>query len=360
MAAFREGRVVGAPSDAHGSIRARIDIDGRLIDAIAYPAMTPAPRDGDRVIVNTTGIDLQLGTGGIGFILWNLDREPDPAQTEGHIVKLRYTPWQMNVLSVEAPEGPHHEVMADAATLDGMPVVACSLHSQVPAVAASIKAALPESRVGYLMTDGGALPIGFSDLVARMKQAALIDVTCTTGHAFGGDLESVNVFSGMLALRHVAGCDVVVAAMGPGVVGTGTSFGHTALEQGQLLDAATALEGRAIAALRISFDDDRPRHRGISHHSRTALTVAARESATVAVPKLRPERSKVLEQQLQGSSICERHHIVIEDGRPGVRLLLERDLNPTSMGRRMTDAPELWLAAAAAGAAATVAGTADE
>lgn len=360
MAAFREGRISGEPFDAHGSFRAKVEIQGRVVDAIGYPGMTPRPADGDRVIVNTTGIDLELGTGGVAFILWNLDRDPPEAGTEGHIVKLRYTPWQLNVVAAEAPESPYHDMLASATSLDGMPVVACSLHSQIPAAAAAIKAALPEARVGYLMTDGAALPIGFSDLVAAMARAGLIDATCTAGHAFGGDIESVNVFSGMLALRHAARCDLIVAGMGPGVVGTGTPLGHTALEQGQLLDATTALGGRAVAALRIAFDDERPRHRGISHHSRTALTVAARERATVAVPKLRPERSKIVEQQLRESSICDRHRIVVQDGRAGVRLLLERNVNPSSMGRRMTDAPELWLAAAAAGTAATLAEAVDE
>lgn len=354
MAALREGKIQAAPTETDGAVYARVDLGDRAIDAIAFPHMLPDLREGDRVVVNTTGIELDLGTGGAGFIVWNLDREPPPADLEGHIVKIRYTPWQMNVRAVEAPESPHHDVLVGAASLDGTPVVACSLHSQIPAVAAGVKAAAPDARVGYLMTDGAALPIQFSRLVAQMADAGLLDVTCTCGHAFGGDLESVTTFSGLVALRHVGRCDVIVAGMGPGVVGTGTPLGTTALEQGQLLDAATALGGRAVAALRISFEEERARHRGISHHSRTALTVAARERATVVVPKLRPERSRAIRQQLETTSICERHDVVVEDGRPGVRLLLDRDLNPTSMGRRMTDAPELWLAAAAAGAAATL------
>lgn len=353
MAAFREGKIAGTPTDSNGSIHARVDLGDRVIDALAYPGMSPRPREGDRVVVNTTGLELSLGTGGAGFILWNLDARPADPDLEGHVVKLRYTPWQMNVLAAEAPESPHHALLLRETSLDGTPVVSCSLHSQVPAVAAGIKAGRPAARVGYLMTDGAALPIAFSRLVGDMARAGLVDVTCTSGHAFGGDLESVTIFSGLLALRHAGRCDAIVTAMGPGVVGTGTPLGTTALEQGQLLDATTALGGRAIAALRISFDDGRERHTGISHHSRTALTIAARERATVVVPRLRPERSRALEEQLNGSAISARHEVVVADGRAGIRLLLERELNPTSMGRRMTDAPELWLAAAAAGAVAT-------
>ena len=40
-----------------------------------------------------------------------------------------------------------------------------SLHSQVPGVAAAIRAAVPGARLTYVMTDGAALPLAISDLV---------------------------------------------------------------------------------------------------------------------------------------------------------------------------------------------------
>lgn len=353
MAAFAEGKVVAVLEATAARLRARIALGDREVDAIGYPAMLQGPlREGDAVVVNTTGLDLDLGTGGVAFILWNLDGAAGELGA-GHVMKLRYTPWQMNVLAAEAPESPYHEALADADDLQGMPVVACGLHSQVPAVAAGIKAAAPDARVGYLMTDGASLPLPFSNLVGEMRDNRLIDTTCTSGHAFGGDLESVNVFSGLLALREVGRCEVVVAGMGPGIVGTGTRLGHTGIEQGQLLDASTALGGTAVAALRVSFGDERQRHNGISHHTATALTVAARERCTVAVPKLKPAQSRAIESALRETGICDRHDTRIADGRPGVRWLLERGLEPTSMGRRMSAEPELWLAGAAAGVVAT-------
>jgi hypothetical protein len=352
MASFREGKIVSLEESTASIVRARVDIGSSVVAAVAHPEMIGALREGDRVIVNTTGLELDLGTGGTGFILWNLDGEPVEDSTTAHIMKLRYTPWQMNVMAVESPESPDHDAMVDARALNGTPVVACALHSQVPAAAAGLKVEVPDAKLGYLMTDGGALPLAFSRLVSTMQKEGLIDVTCTSGHAFGGDLESVNVFSGLVALHEVSGCDAVIVALGPGIVGTGTALGHTGLEQGQILDAATSLGGDAIAALRIGFDDERPRHRGISHHSISALTVAARERATVVVPKLAPPKAREIEEQLVGSPVCERHDVVIADGRPGVRSLLERDINPASMGRPMTESPDLFLAAAAAGAVA--------
>lgn len=352
MATFRQGKVTDVLDDSASVQRVKVDLEDGALEAVVYPEMTGAVQAGDHVVVNTTGVELGLGTGGVGFVLWNLDGPGPRPATEGHIVKLRYTPWQLNVLAAEAPESPHHEVMVEAVELAGTPVVACSLHSQLSAVAAGIKAAAPDARVGYLMTDGGALPLAFSKLVPRLLQARLLDVTCTAGHAFGGDLESVNVFGGMLALRHAESCDAIVVAMGPGSVGTGTPFGYSGLEQGQVLDAATALGGRAIAALRISFDDARERHRGISHHTLTALQVAARERCVIAVPKLDPAGARVIEEQLRSSGVCDLHETRVVDGRPGLRLLEDSELSPTSMGRSMADAPELWMAAAAAGAVA--------
>lgn len=353
MAAFREGTVVGVVSRGDRLVEARVQTTEGEIAAIGYPPALASVAVGNRVIVNVTGIELELGTGGTGFILWNLDAPPPDDDLDGHIVKLRYTPWQLNVASVEAQESPHHEALVAATSLGGMPVVGCPLHSQVPAATAGIRAVWPRAKIGYLMTDGAALPLAFSRLVPRMAAAGLVDVTCTVGHAFGGDIEAVNVFSGLAALATVAGCDAVVAGMGPGLVGTGTALGFSGMEQGQVLDAAAALGGRAVAALRISFHDGRERHRGVSHHSITALGVAARERCTVAVPKLRPAEARAVKEQLDGSEVCRRHDVVVADGRPGVRLLLDRDLVPTSMGRKMTDAPELWLAAAAAGTVAT-------
>lgn len=349
MAAFRKGVVTAVTESTERVVRALVETEIGEVAVIGFPTMLPGLAEGDEVIVNTTGIELRLGTGGVGFILWNLSRAEAPEVGEGHIVKLRYTPWQMNVVAAEAPEGPHHSALETTTGIDGMPVVACGLHSQVAAVAAGTKAARPPARVGYLMTDGAALPLQWSELVAELRDRSLIDVTCTVGHAFGGDVESVNVFSGLAALRAGEGCDVVIAGMGPGVVGTDTALGFSAIEQGQLLDAATALGGRAIAALRMSFDDPRRRHQGVSHHTITALTIAARERATVVVPELPTDRASRLETQLREAGVFGRHEIVTAAGDEGLRLLSRHNVEPITMGRSMAESPELFLAAAAAG-----------
>jgi hypothetical protein len=347
MAFFREGVVRRVLQELPDLVRVEVALDsGATCAADAFPGMIGRLAEGHRVVVNTTGIDLGLGTGGRGFVLWDLDAPAPVPEERGHIVKMRYTPWQTEVLAAEERTSEHFETLVAAESIDGMPVVACGLHSHLPAVAAGVRAERGNARIGYLMTDGAALPLAWSDLARACRESGLVDVTATCGHAFGGDLETVNVFSGLVALRHVARADVAIVAMGPGVVGTGTALGFTAIEQGQVLDAATALGGRAVACLRISFADERPRHRGISHHTLTALRLAAREPADVVVPEL-PETEELLE-QLEDS--VARHRVHVVDPGPGTKLLRATGLRLTSMRRSIDEVPETFAAAVAAGA----------
>ena len=349
MPSFREATILDVIEERADLVRARVALPNGEVEAIGFPGMLGPLGPGDRVIVNTTGIELGLGTGGVAFVLWNIDGGVPEPRLEGHIMKMRYTPWQTEVVTAESPESPHHDALANVETIAGMPVVACTLHSQVAAIAAGIKEARSGARVGYLMTDGACLPIAWSDLVRDLKKTGLVDVTCTSGHAFGGDLESVTIFSGLAALKVVGECDVVIAGMGPGVVGTGTTLGHTAIEQGHLLDAASALDGKAIACVRISYADERARHHGVSHHTLTALRLATHRRATVVIPELPAANAAAIDEQLSAQGIGARHDVVTADGGPGLALLTEHGIAPTSMGRSTTQVKELFLAGAAAG-----------
>ena len=76
--------------------------------------------------------------------------------------------------------------------------------------------------INYIMTDGGCLPMGFSDTVRRLKDDKLLNNTITIGHAFGGDLEAVNIYNGLIASKEILKSDITIISMGPGIVGTGT------------------------------------------------------------------------------------------------------------------------------------------
>jgi hypothetical protein len=349
MPHFATGIVARVLDERRGVARLAVVVDGRERRASAFTQACGPIAAGDRVIVNTTAVDLGLGTGGDDFVVWNLERGGAGTLSGGHVLKLRYTPWQLDTLVAESPESPHHDRLAGAESLGGMPVVTCGLHSQLPAVVATLKRRRPAARVAYLMTDGGALPLAYSHLAAELVAKGLIDVTVTAGHAFGGMLESVNVFSGLLAARLVAGADVTVVAIGPGIVGTGTALGHTGMEQGQALNAAAALGGAPVAALRISLADPRPRHRPVSHHTLSALRYGTQVRAAVAVPRLEPVPLAEVLAALRGAGLDERHDLHLVEAGETVPALAGFGLDPVTMGRRVADDPAYHLAAGAAG-----------
>ena len=109
--------------------------------------------------MNTQARDLELGSGGFDVLYANLTRGLGLAAEAGaHVMKLPYTPLQ-------APRGTPRRTGPLAATLDGMPVVCCSLHSQV----APVCAALAGLRVAYVQLPGGALPVALSDTVRALE-----------------------------------------------------------------------------------------------------------------------------------------------------------------------------------------------
>jgi hypothetical protein len=263
-------------------------------------------------------------------------------------MKLRYTSLQADVGSTEE----HEAVLAEADDVGGMPVVAAGLHSQVPAVAAAFKDAAPGARLVYVMTDGAGLPLALSDLVAALTGRGLLDATVTCGQAFGGDFEAVSVFSALAVARHVAGADAVVVAMGPGVAGTGTRLGFSAIEVGPVLDAATAVGGRPIACLRASFADPRPRHQGLSHHSATALGLACRSRVTVPLPLVGGPEEETLRAGVAAAGLDVRHDVVAVKPPDILGLFDKHALVVTSMGRPAAADPILFACAAVAGVVA--------
>ncbi|MCA1839851.1 MAG: DUF3866 family protein [Actinomycetota bacterium] len=349
MPRFRTAVVTDILTKRDGIVRLMVKAGRTTRRATSFPDATGPITKGDKVVINTTGVDLELGTGSEDFVVWNLSKEKAGKWSGGHILKLRYTPWQIDTLVAEAPESPHHAKLASATSLEGMPVIACGLHSQVAPVAAMLKHHDPDLRLAYVMTDGAALPIAHSDLIATLKTKDLIDGTVTCGHAFGGDLETVNVFSGLMAASEVLSADVTIVSMGPGIVGTETVLGHTGMEQGQVISAVSALGGRPVAALRISFADERERHRSVSHHCLSALRFGTNARSTIAVPDLEIEMLTKVMEDLIGSGLAEMHDVRIVDSWETIAALEKFEIDVTTMGRTVRDDPAFFEAAGAAG-----------
>jgi hypothetical protein len=303
---FRTGTVAAVLDERPGLQRVELD-DGRR--AYVLTQLTGDVSVGDEVVVNTTAVDLGLGSGGWDVVHWNLARREWSAPGGGQVLKLRYTSLQADTGVAEEEAGPLPD------DLGGIPVVACDLHSQVACVARGFASAAAGRRLVFVMTDSAALPLALSDLVARLVDEGLVAETITCGQAFGGQREAVNLHS---ALALATG-DAIAVAPGPGVVGTGTRLGFSGLEVAVVVDAATKLGGRPVVAVRWSEADPRTRHRGESHHTRTALEMASHPAVVAAPP--------------DGWSA------------PDVG-------DVTTMGRTAADDPEFFRYAAAAGRAA--------
>jgi len=239
---LRNGTVVAVTAERPGAVELRVQPDGGgpSVDAVAYTALVGPVREGDRVISNAIALELGLGTGGADIVVAVLREDDVVAASEGRIVKLRYSPHQANVTAVEEEGSPHRDAMEAATTLGGVPVVWTPLHSMVGPVAAGARAAGAD-RVVYVMTDGAALVASLSRLAHSLREAGLLHAVITVGQSFGGDLEAVSVFSGLLAARAVAGADVIVLGDGPGNTGTGTTWGASDVTSAMSLNAASIL-----------------------------------------------------------------------------------------------------------------------
>ncbi|MGE5550793.1 MAG: DUF3866 family protein [Bacteroidota bacterium] len=314
--------------------------------AVVFPDLTGPARIGDRVLLNVTAVSLGLGTGGKHFVAAIEGRVPGDPAGPGHLMKLRYTPFQLRCLTAE-------EQGEIPGTLDGQVVVVGELHSQLlPAVLALRHRLGDKARLVYVMTDGGALPLALSEVVARMRSRGLLAGTVTIGHAFGGDRESLNIYAGLLAARHSLRADVTLVMMGPGVAGTGSRYGHTGVEQAINADAAGILGGRAVIIPRLSFADRRDRHRGVSHHTLTVCGELTQRRGLIALPVLSGEELDTILCQLAAAGVDRRHELRLVDAAEVMGLLSACGLPARTMGRSPAQDPAFFLAAAAAGFAA--------
>ena len=343
---LRRATVRGVRAQRAGVVEVDVQVEGDDPGvAVAFTDLVGPVRVGDEVVVNSTSVALGLGTGGFHLVVAVRDARPTDIGHGGRVMKARYTPLQTAVRTVEETD---RDVLEGSGGLRGTPVVCAPLHSMVAPIAAGARAAGARS-IAYVMTDGAALPGALSNLVPALRGAGLLDEFVTCGQAFGGDLEAVTIWTGLLAAVHLAGADVVVVADGPGNVGTETIWGVSALSSGHAMNAAQTLGGRPVAALRVSFADARERHRGVSHHSLTILRDVCAVEVTVAVPALEGAQRDRVWDALRGERLEERHRLVEVDGSPALAELERTGVAVESMSRTVTDDPAFFLSAGAAG-----------
>ncbi len=327
--------------------------EGERVKAVNYIDLTGPAYPGDRVLLNNTALHLGLGTGGFDFVCHNFSRPLPPFGRSGHIMKLRYTPWQIRVLACEEEAAGNQEQLAAFRSLEGRPMLIGGLHSTLAPAAAVIKHYRPSCRLVYLMTDGGALPLHFSRAVAELREKGLLSGTVTCGHAFGGDLEAVNVYSALVASRVILKADLIIIAMGPGHVGTGTRYGFSAIEVGEHVNRVNVLGGVPVVIPRLSGADSRSRHCGVSHHTLTALAEAALSPADLVLPLVRRSQLKPLLEQLRQAGITRRHRLLVKKAPPVGEIMGRFGLAPPeTMGRGYKQDPLFFQAVGAAALAA--------
>ncbi|NME96753.1 DUF3866 family protein [Aneurinibacillus aneurinilyticus] len=302
-------------------------MDDEMARALNYPQLTGRIREGERVVLNTTAVDLRLGSGGKHFVSARIgvDGKPlvdmDTAKRYGHIMKLRYTPFQHAVQTVEEEESAYHEIFCDieGKTLDRTPVIIGEVHSMLPAFVLSIRHLQRRTggrapRICYVMSEGGALPMALSEHVRSLRSLGFLSGTITYGHSFGGQTECVNLYTALLAARFVWKADMIVVMPGPGMTGTGTPLGFSGMEQVSILETAHKLGGLPILIPRVSLADLRKRHVGISHHTITVLQFA-RETPLVLNLEHHPELIAQLKEQSEQHTLIFHEPLDMEEWR---------------------------------------------
>ncbi len=320
---LRQCRVV-----SRGVVDGRVELDlldgplaGETHPGVVYPELGDIPTPGETVLANTAGIEMGLGTGGLAFVLPTAGGE-SPTNND-HFMKLPYTPLQFPVSQSQ-----------QATTLEDVPVVVLPLHSHLAPACCAVADLRPGARVALVWQEGGALPVGVSRICQELKELGLLHAVVSCGSCFGGDLESANVYSGLLTAAAVA--DVVLVGIGPGVVGTSTSHAHGGMSAAISANASVSLGAEPVFAPRVSNADARARHQGISHH-----TLAALEATLVGCRIALPNGIE------QPSGVSSRHSFIPMDR--DARGLEERfGVVFRSMGRLYNEDPVFFDAAAAA------------
>jgi hypothetical protein len=329
--ALRRGTVLAALPPDGGTQRLEVDIAGERRPAIGDVSMVGRAEAGDDVVVNVQARDLELGSGGFDVVHVNLTRGLSGTGVPGaHVMKLNYTSLQHAVHPCERAE--RDKLPADR------PVGVFGLHGQLAPVAWALAQAAPGARVGYVQTAGGALPGRMSRTVADLRERGLIAEHITAAPTFGGERESITTIGAIdhgIAERH---WDAVLCGPGPGILGSASALGHGGMHALDTAHAALSLGCRVVLVARMSSGDPRPRHRGLSHHTRTVLELLLRP-VTVALPEgTQPPRD-----------LAERH-----DWRGGPAALdayPATGLPARTMGRDLEADPLFFAAAIAAGTA---------
>ncbi len=328
-----------------------VDVGGERRPAWADEGLVGPVQSGDEVVVNVEALDLGLGSGGFDVVHVNLTRGLDAEGATGpHVMKLNYSSLQHPIEPVE-----------EGATTDATPpVLVIPLHGHLAPAAWAASQLEPGLTIGFVQGGGAALPGSLSRDVSDLREGSLLAGHVTAGAAYGGEHEAISLAGGVDAAARSLGWDAVIVGPGPGILGSDSRLGHGGMAMLEGAHAALALGLPTLVAPRLSSADPRPRHRGLSHHSRTVLEMLL---GTVRVPV--PEASLAGWPMPEGGApgggspqaalddlieICGgRHDIAVEEiDLPGYA---SSGLPTATMGRSLEEDPLFFAAPLAAGRA---------
>ena len=332
-----------------------VEIDGGRRKAWADPNAVGAVEVGDEVVVNTEAFDLGLGSGGFDIVHVNLTRGLEaPGASDVHVMKLNYTSLQHPVDPVEVSVQE-----ATARPTRAMPALVVPLHGHLAPVAWACAQARHGLSVGYIQTPGGALPGSFSRDVQELLERGLLADTITVAPCFGGAHEAISLVGAFHAAAVRLGWDAAIAGPGPGILGSGTRYGHGGMGALDSAQAALALGLPTLLSPRLSSSDPRPRHRGLSHHSASVLELLL-AAVRVPAPEVDAElwadsaaqaREDALDELIDACG--DRHDLDVQP--VSIEEYAASGLPTRTMGRDLDDDPLFFAAPLAAGAALALA-----
>ena len=331
-----------------------VEVDGEERAAWADRSLVGEAAEGDEVIVNTEALDLGLGSGGFDVVHVNLTRGLGGGGTgDERVMKLNYTSLQHAVEPVELPaEAERGEEAASP------PALVLPLHGHLAPSCWAAAQASPGLRVGYVQSGGGALPGALSRDVAELRQRGLLTGHITAGPAYGGEHEAISLVGALDAARRL-GWEAIVCGAGPGILGSETLYGHGGLAALDSAHAALALGLPTLLSPRLSGADQRPRHRGLSHHTASVLELLL-ASVRIPVPEIElegwPTGGEGLDRVDLPSvldalhEVCDdRHDVAVEP--VDLEGYAASGLPARTMGRTIAEDPLFFAAPLAAGAA---------
>lgn len=287
----------------------QISIVGGCDRALNYVKETGRCNVGDVIYVNTIGVRLGLGTGGYHIVYCNISRnleiETKYDRAEGHIIKMKYTPMQFRVKSIE--EYNEFKSLFDSPVdLNGKPVIYAMLHSMLPPVACTIKYKNPDVRITCIYTYGGSMNAKNSFILRELKSKGLVDYIVTIGECHGGDFEAINIYTALIYSFMKLSSDIVIVCCGPGIAGTSTYYGFSTLDFILPVYAGKSLGCTPILIPRVSFSEERKRHTGLSMQTVALLSCL---DFPVYVPFLKNEGLSMIYSILEKNKINKKHNV---------------------------------------------------